>query len=732
MPTASITHHLTLTVGNTTRGLMVRSYVEPDVSSFAPKIASGDLKYGDLSIYQTLSQVDFSHGFGFRESTDAAGYAFSDSGIDSRMGHSLTLATKMTEAGWGGPTVAVTAMAYTLKVVTLTAVSAFEQGDHITVAGVNAGFTVTNIDGEWICGAGTNATTVVFTVTSQPVGTTPQTISVGTITKDVTPRPVVKCIEYSGSVYVCTESGVYKWNQSTGKIESTGQDTGIVLDAINNGLHLMVTLYEEPAIFYDGLSWSTFAQEPTDIQWLCMSGKFIWTNDRQLDLIHYSGDPVNGMEGGDADPGHIHVGPGAVPINGLVAFQNALYIGREDGLWYMPNDVSVKDTYMALSYMSERHAFNFEAMAVWQGALYFSIKNNLIRFVGSTIKDVSPPAYDFSWPYKRYGHFRFLTPAGPYLYVIADENYGSNLFGAESFGWGTFGGGAAKQVLLCYDGVGWHKLWELSAGADSVSGLSWTPTNNKLWIGIRKSDDAHEAWYIPFRDYSEIPYADYETTTSAPSDSDHPHYIYTSRFDAGMATIDKHFSKLAIKGSKGPMVPIDVAYQLDSWKPWISLATYESTKLDIEEHDFPTGIVGKTISFRLNMQTESSGSTPVIEAVILRYLPHPPVIWSWTFDVWVADNIQTLDGRRESATGFDLYKFIKKARSTATPLTFTDRYGVSHYVYMTSCRWLPQRQEPGADGHPTSDASGTPRELEGYYTITLASAQDEDEIWQAL
>jgi hypothetical protein len=81
--------------------------------------------------------------------------------------------------------VAVTAMAYTLKVVTLTAANAFAVGDRITVAGVNTGFTVTNIDGNWVCSTGTNATTVVFTVLVQPTGTTPQTISVGTIAKNL-------------------------------------------------------------------------------------------------------------------------------------------------------------------------------------------------------------------------------------------------------------------------------------------------------------------------------------------------------------------------------------------------------------------------------------------------------------------------------------------------------------------------------------------------------------------
>jgi hypothetical protein len=76
----------------------------------------------------------------------------------------------------------VTGMAYTVKAVTLKATNVFAVGDPITVAGVNTGFTVTNVDGTWVCKTGTNATDIVFDVTSQPVGTTPQTITVGTVT----------------------------------------------------------------------------------------------------------------------------------------------------------------------------------------------------------------------------------------------------------------------------------------------------------------------------------------------------------------------------------------------------------------------------------------------------------------------------------------------------------------------------------------------------------------------
>lgn len=79
----------------------------------------------------------------------------------------------------------VTAMAHTGagKVVTLTAVNDLSVGDTVVVEGVNAGFTATNIDGTWVCTTGTNATTIKFSVTSTPTGTTPQTISVGTVKK---------------------------------------------------------------------------------------------------------------------------------------------------------------------------------------------------------------------------------------------------------------------------------------------------------------------------------------------------------------------------------------------------------------------------------------------------------------------------------------------------------------------------------------------------------------------
>jgi hypothetical protein len=69
------------------------------------------------------------------------------------------------------------------KTVTLTVANALAVGDRFTVVGVDGNFTnAANIDGNWIAIAGTNATTLVFTVSGTPTGT-PATSSHGTIAK---------------------------------------------------------------------------------------------------------------------------------------------------------------------------------------------------------------------------------------------------------------------------------------------------------------------------------------------------------------------------------------------------------------------------------------------------------------------------------------------------------------------------------------------------------------------
>ena len=102
----------------------------------------------------------------------------------------------------GLPVMNVTGMQYTGKNVGLfvdnlaIGSGAIDTGDIVTVIGVNAGFSVTNIDGTWtLTNVNVSPDRLDFTVTNQPVGATPQTITIGEV------RCVNWSISSAGSLY---------------------------------------------------------------------------------------------------------------------------------------------------------------------------------------------------------------------------------------------------------------------------------------------------------------------------------------------------------------------------------------------------------------------------------------------------------------------------------------------------------------------------------------------------
>ena len=654
MPTAQTTHHIVLKRGGTETeyGLFVRNYRESDLTSFSAKIASGDIKYSDGTVYQTLVQDDFSHGFGYTEMTDRQGYAYSDDGIDTRKSHHVMIMTKMTDAS--------------------------------TMDGALA-------------------------------------------------TPVVrKFIEYKDSVYAISDAGVYKWDGA--EWDSTGLDTGACKDALNDGDYLYVTLNGARGKMYDGTSWYNIGtatagatEEFTDMEWMAMSGGYLWASDDALPYVHYTARTLEypytdweggapATEGGTGDPGAIRVGPGNIPIQGLIHWNNALYIAREDGLWYIPDDA--EQAYNILSYAQERHSYNFRSMAIWNGSLYFVQKNNILRMTGNSLVDVTPPVFGYSFPYDQLGTYRFLMPIGEHLYCVATQ--GGSGYGEGAYGDGPYGGKATTEVLLAYDGYGWHRLLELATGSDVVTAMNYTPTNDKIWVGINMNTGSEKIYYIPLQSTRNLPYASYETTTAPPDDDDNPHYLYTSIFDAGLATVKKHFSYLTIHGIMSPQKTIDVWYALDDGA-FRELGTFDDDggieTIAFTDPEVETDCVGKTIRFRINLQTTSAGTTPVFQKMILQYLPRPATIYTIDFDVYAADNLTTLDRDVDTNTAKDFYDFIKATRDNFVPSTLYDIWGNARTIWQSSFSWTPHRFE---SGNPNAY-----QELEGFLRANLVIATSE-------
>jgi hypothetical protein len=701
-------------------------------------MASGDMRYSDQTINQTLLQENWAHGFGFREMTDPEGY--SHSGTEP-----------------------------------------------------NASLPQAGVDTRW-----------------------PHMTMIMTVVKDASPSPCYvpsKFVEYADQVFVLTDQGVRRWNGAI--FESCGLDSGDCLDAISDGTYLYVTIKDNRPKRYDGSTWIDLAQEETsDLQWLAMSGGFIFSNDRQKSCVHYAADVWADMHSweNDTTEARIPIGPGFVPINALVSYNNALYACREDGMWQVPDD-DTSAAFRALSYQGERHSFNFQATAVFQGSLWFTIKNEIWKLMGNSVINATPPVFDYSFPYKRYGHFRYFTPAGPFLYVVASEDFGStSTYGDHWYGWGLYGYAQTRDVLLCTDGTGWHKVADLSADTDMVSAMGYSPTNDKLWIGVNHFDNSGSIYYIPFNTSSNMSYAEYDTVTNGshtgvddskvledtsktwavnrfvgdvirnvtntlvndnenigtivsntattitcntndyitfdngnkyvivPTTHASTHYLYTSEFDAMLATIDKYFVALTLMGANwSEECVIDVDYSLDG-EGWSHLGTFHDPS-GTQTFSFPrtqsffgdgnfgdgffgeTGVnpgsVGKRVRFRLNFQTSSSSITPVLFKVILQYVPRPATIYSYTMDVISADSIKQVDGELESLTAWGIYTAMKEARASRLPMYLVDRWGVGHYVFCSALNWIPTRMESfvsETDPH---------NEVEGYVRTTFVVANNE-------
>jgi hypothetical protein len=87
--------------------------------------------------------------------------------------------------------------------VILKAVNDLTVGDHFRVEGVNAGFTVTGMDGtDWICSTGSDASNIYFIPTIAPTGTTTQTANHGFVYASV-----MHTIYIAGSPWVVNNPG---------------------------------------------------------------------------------------------------------------------------------------------------------------------------------------------------------------------------------------------------------------------------------------------------------------------------------------------------------------------------------------------------------------------------------------------------------------------------------------------------------------------------------------------
>jgi len=479
-----------------------------------------------------------------------------------------------------------------------------------------------------------------------------------------TEKAMTKFVDFNGDVYglYSSNNGVRKYTVASSTWADTTETTGAMLDGLSLGDYLVVCPNGARMRKMNAAgTWSDVGatgNPPTDMAHICLHGGYFWASEDGASYLHYASElDLSDLEGGNTtDLGVIVVGPGDIPIVNMISFANNLYVAREDGLWIIGDD---NIAYQVADFSRERHAQNFEAMAVYQGRLYFGVRQRLYAYTGSTMIDVTPSRFSDVFPYSEYGRFKFIVPRGKFLYVIAGSN--------ES---------TAHDALLCFDGTGWHKLWDVTAGSYVVQAMDLSTTTDRIWIN--HTGTAQATKYYQMQTLSELPYNNYATTGN--------HYLYTSKFDAGFADITKCFRSVAIVSENlSSTEKIEVSYQLDDSGTWTTLGSFTSSPE--ESVDFASGVTGKRIQFRLNFSTGSASECPVLDAFVVYFIMRPETVWAWQMTLSLADNQETLDRTTEkNLSAKEKLKALEAARASTSPILFEDPYGESRYVYVTSVR----------------------------------------------
>lgn len=396
----------------------------------------------------------------------------------------------------------------------------------------------------------------------------------------------------------------------------------------------------------------------TDYKWGVMhAGLQYFGKDGASDVYTDSADDLSTLYGTPADDTQeIKVGAGNIPTITAVSFIQSLMVGSQNGLYAIGEDRIAR---MIINLTSEASSNNFRSMAVQGGLLYFPVRDKLYRWTGSNLVDISPRRLTDSFPFTTYGQFDNLVPVGRFLFCTARTNEATY-----------------TESILCYDGVGWHRLLDtITDGDGSTTMLVYDPLNNRLWFHVAKAASG-ATYYVPFQSLSEFPYADFPTTGT--------NRLVTSRIDAGFRRITKSAPRMFVTGSNLTNARyIRVSYSLDGG----DIIFWDDVKSDgVTELDWPAKLM--TIEFDyinlyFQLVTDAAGQSPVLESYALMVLMRPDVKYGYSFDVTGASEAEQ-GGLIDPRSSAEIKGDLRNARDSKRPIKLVSPFGEEIWGYITA------------------------------------------------
>lgn len=426
----------------------------------------------------------------------------------------------------------------------------------------------------------------------------------------------------------------------------------------------------------------------SDYKWLVVHGGYIYAGKDDSALVFRdNNEDLSSLAGDTADdPDYILVGGGRYPTIGAISYLRRLIVSSHDGLYEIGDDLTARKVIDASGEVSSS---NFRSMGVYKNFLIYAMRHKIYRWNGSNVVDISPNPLTDAFPYTTYGRFDNITTAGDFLYCTARTN--------ET----TY-----EEHLLCYDGVGWHKLADLvTNGTDAVTGIGYDAVNNYLWAHVQEAS-TNKTYYIELQDESEFPYANFPTSGT--------HSWISSRIALGFQRVTKSTPSIVVEGDNLTADRyLQVYYKMDggSWNEWGGTGKGKVISDGVTELFNPTGKVDDTIEYeyiqiRVDFISDSSAQSPVMEGLTLRFIMRPDDAYGYRMHIPIGNRLKTGSGTEMIRKGYEQVADLKAVRSSKKPVSYTDPYGDEHKAYMTALEIRPtggRKSESTPGGYPDID-----------------------------
>lgn len=398
----------------------------------------------------------------------------------------------------------------------------------------------------------------------------------------------------------------------------------------------------------------------TDYKWLIIHNGYIYAGKDGTNRVHYDdSETLASLEGTTSDTNIIYCGAGNKPTLGAIVYAGQLYVSREDGLWHIGEDNIARNV---LDYSNEASSNNFRGMAVVNGFLMFPIRNRMVQWNGARVAYFTPSKLTDTFPYVSYYQFDNLVSAGNFLYCTARTN--------ET----TY-----TESLLCYDGVGWHKLMDLvTNGTDSISAMNYDTINDYMWYHLNATADV--SYYIQFRE-DQFPHENFPTTGT--------HHLITSRLDMGFRRVQKSMTSLWIETANLTTARyIEVYYSLNggSWVLWDTLTTNGTIELTNPGKEPTREFYWMQLKFVF--VTDSATQSPVMEGYTVRFMMRPETAIGYVFNV-IAEGQYRSDDRQDERDSIDILEEIRALRNSKSPIKMVDLLGDTMKGYITAITEQP-------------------------------------------